>query len=61
MSAVVSKWTQLRRNAWSYYDAVVYPCNADRFDLWNPRPRNELCEELERISERERKEGGRTW
>lgn len=60
MTPVVSKWTQLRRNAERYYEAVIFPCTAETFDASNPKPRIALNIELARINEKERKEG-RTW
>lgn len=57
---VISKWTQLRLNAQKYYDAVVFPCHPDQFDATDPAPREALNIELDRINEKERKEG-RPW
>lgn len=56
-----SKYAELRKNAVRYYESVIWPCHPDQFDAWNPRPRIALDIELERIAERERKEGGRGW
>ena len=44
-----------------YYLAAVYPASPSEFDAINPRPRMALNVELERIAEKERKEGGRGW
>lgn len=52
-----SKWTILRKNAVRYYEAVIFPCHADTFDQWNPKPRLALDIELGRIDKKER--GGR--
>ncbi len=57
---IVSKWTSLRKNAIRYYEAVIFPCHADTFDRWNPKPRMALDIELARIAEKERKEGGKS-
>lgn len=55
-----SKWTTLRRNAQHYYDAMIFPCHPDQFDLWNPRPRSDLNFELARIDKKERLKGGKS-
>lgn len=61
MTPIESKYTQLRKLALAHYNAVIWPATAEEFDAINPRPRIALNVELERIAEKERKEGGRGW
>ena len=53
-----SKYTALRNNAQRYYEAVIFPCDPNVFDSWDPKPRIALSIELARINKKERREGG---
>lgn len=55
-----SKWTSLRKNAIAHYESVIFPSTPADFDATNPKPRIALNIELARISEKERKEGGKS-